>query len=212
MRRVVVDPASPQRDAIQEAGEWIRLGRVAAIPTDTFYGLAANPFDRDAVARVFAVKGRGTERALPLVAADLRQIETTLGRLTPTAAKLAANYWPGPLTLLMPASPALAHDVTGGTGRVGVRVPADPITRDICAAAGFPITATSANISGQPATADPDVVERTLGATVDFLLDTGLTPGGAPSTILDVTGDAVSVVRMGVISWDEIREWLQHHG
>src|SRR5712692_5960482 len=124
MRRVFVDPASPQRDAIEEAAQWILSGGVVAIPTDTLYGLAADPFSAAAVARVFAVKGRPAERALPLVAADAAQISAHLGRLPADAERLAARFWPGPLTLLVAATRTLAKDVSGGTGKVGVRVPA----------------------------------------------------------------------------------------
>lgn len=210
MRRLFVDPGAPQRDAIEEAGTWIRTGGVVAIPTDTLYGLAADPFNAAAVARIFAIKGRAAEQALPLIAADGQQVAAHLGVLAPLAARLAAQFWPGPLTLLVPAAPALAAAVSGGTGRVGVRVPADAIARAICSEAGRPVTATSANISGRPATADPDEVERTLGDLVDILLDTGPTPGGAPSTIVDVSGEEPRLIRAGAISWDDVQRCLLH--
>jgi L-threonylcarbamoyladenylate synthase len=211
MRRVFVDPGAPQRDAIEEAATWIRGGGVVAIPTDTLYGLAVDPFNAAAVARVFEVKGRGADRALPLVAADVAQVEAHLGRLAPDAARLAARFWPGPLTMLVPAPVTLAAGAVGANGLVGVRVPADAIARAVCAAAGRPVSATSANISGAPATADPDVVERTLGGAIDFLLDTGPAPGGEPSTIVEVGRGTVRVVRHGAIAWDEIHSWLQQH-
>lgn len=204
MRRVFVDPESPQRDAIQEAAKWIRGGGVVAIPTDTLYGLAADPFSADAVARVFAIKGRAAGRALPLIAADAAQIAAHLGRLSQTGERLAARFWPGPLTLLVAAPPGLARDVTGGTGKVGVRVPADEVARAICRASGRPITATSANVSGEPASSDPDHVERTLGDRLDLLIDAGPTRGGAASTILDVTGAEPVLIRAGAISWQDI--------
>lgn len=208
MRRVFVDPDSPQRDAIQEAARWILNGGLVALPTDTLYGLAADPFSADAVARVFAVKGRAAERALPLIAAGAAQATEHLGRLPAAGRRLAERFWPGPLTLLVSAPVALARDVTAGTGKVGVRVPADAVARAICAEAGRPITATSANVSGQPATPDPDQVERTLGDRLDLLIDTGMTRGGAPSTIVDVTGADPVLVRAGAISWDDIQAWL----
>lgn len=208
MRRVFVDPESPQRDAIQEAAKWILNGGLVALPTDTLYGLAADPFSAAAVARVFAVKGRAAERALPLIAADTAQVDAHLGGLTAMGQRLADRFWPGPLTLLTTAAPALALDVSGGTGKVGVRVPADAVARAICAAAGRPITATSANVSGEPATSDPDHVERTLSGGIDLLIDTGTTRGGVPSTIVDVTGAEPRLVRAGAISWDDIQAWL----
>ena len=209
MRRVFVDPGAPQRDAIEEAAKWILNGGIVALPTDTLYGLAADPFSAAAVARVFDVKGRAAERALPLIAAGTAQVETHLGTLGEVAARLADRYWPGPLTLLVAAPRAIARDVVGGTGRVGVRVPADGVARAICALAGRPVTATSANLSGAPATADPDVVEETLGDRIDLLIDTGATRGGAPSTIVDVSGAAPALVRAGAIAWEEILEWLK---
>jgi L-threonylcarbamoyladenylate synthase len=208
MRRVFVDPESPQRDAIQEAAKWILDGGLVALPTDTLYGLAADPFSADAVARVFAVKGRMADQALPLIAAAAAQVTQHLGRLPEAGQRLADRFWPGPLTLLVAAPGALARGVTGGTGKVGVRVPADAVARAICAEAGRPITATSANISGEPATPDPDQVERTLGDRIDLLIDTGPTRGGAPSTIVDVTGADPVLVRGGAISWDDIQTCL----
>ena len=208
MRRVFVDPEAPQRDALQEAAKWIRTGGLVALPTDTLYGLAADPFRADAVARVFTVKGRPDGRGLPLIAADADQIAAHLSPLSPVAQRLAAKFWPGPLTLLIPAPAALPRDVTGDTGRVAVRVPAHDIARAICRAADRPITATSANRSGQPATADPAEVERALGEDIDLLIDTGPTRGGAPSTIVDVTGAAPRLVRAGAVSWEDIQAWL----
>jgi L-threonylcarbamoyladenylate synthase len=201
---VFVDPDAPQRDAIQEAAQWILSGGVVAVPTDTLYGLAADPFSPDAVARIFAVKGRAAERALPLIAADAAQVAAHLGPFSAMAERIAARFWPGPLTLLVSAPASLARDVTGGTGKVGVRVPANDVARAICAVARRPITATSANISGDPATADPDDVERTLGLRIDLLIDTGLTPGGAASTIVDVTGAEPVLIRAGAIPWQDI--------
>jgi L-threonylcarbamoyladenylate synthase len=210
MRRVFVDPEAPQRDAIEEAATWIRRGGLVALPTDTLYGLAADPFSNTAVTRLFEAKGRAAERALPLIAADSAQVAAHLGRLSVEAERLAATFWPGPLTLLIAASSALALAVTSGTGAVGVRVPADEVARRICAACGHPVTATSANISGQPATADPDEVERSLGDRIDLLIDAGPTRGGAPSTIVDVSGASPTLVRLGAIPWEDIQLCLQN--
>ena len=199
MTRLAVSPA-----ALQAAADVIAGGGVVAVPTDTLYALAADPFDADGVARVFAVKGRPTDRALPLMAADVAQIVSHLGVLPSTGRRLADRFWPGPLTLLVRAPSALLEQVTGGTGRVGVRVPADRVARDLCRACQRPLTATSANASGEPATPDPDQVERTIGARIDLLLDGGRAPGGPPSTIVDDTGPAPRLVRAGAIAWDEV--------
>lgn len=209
MRRVFVNPERPHRDAVQEAATRIRRGGVVALPTDTLYGLAVDPFRRDAVARVFEVKGRPADRALPLIACDVAQVTASIGPLNAAGERLAATFWPGPLTLLLTAPPGLGADVTGGTGRIGVRIPADAVARAVCRAFGSVVTATSANLSGAPATSDPDEVERTLGARVDLLLDGGPTRGGAPSTIVDVTTAVPRLVRAGAIPWDEIQTCVE---
>jgi L-threonylcarbamoyladenylate synthase len=203
--RLNVDPERPDMAIVERAAASILNGRLVAMPTDTLYGLAADPFNSRAVARVFEVKGRAAARALPLVAADSAQIRRWLGELPAVADRLATRFWPGPLTLLVTAPETLATGVTGGTGVVGVRVPAHAVTRALCAAADRPLTATSANLSGQPATDDPSEVAASLGARVDVLLDAGRTPGGAPSTIIDITGAVPRLVRAGAIPWDAVQ-------
>jgi len=193
---------------VHEAAKLIRAGGVVAIPTDTLYGLAANPFSEEAVLRVFAAKGRPADRPLPLVAADVGQIEAHLGRLPPRAAALAARFWPGPLTLVIAAPAGLAPQVTAGTGSVGVRVPAAAVARAVSLAVGHPITATSANISDEPGTADPAVVEASRGDRIDLLIDGGTTPGGPASTIVDMTVNPPALVRAGAISWEQVQACL----
>ena len=208
MTRLSIDPIAPDAGVIEAAARAIRAGGIVAMPTDTLYGLAADPFDAAALAAYPRLKGRPAERAIPLVAADVDQIAATLGVLPMLARLLAIRFWPGPLTLLMPAPERLPAEVTGGTGRVGVRVPAHAVARALCAACGTPLTATSANKSGQPATNDPDAVAESLGAGIDLLLDAGVTPGGPPSTIIDVTDATPRVIRQGAIPWESIQACL----
>ena len=208
MRRVVIDAHQPDGTVLEEAATLIRAGGIVAVPTDTLYGLAADPFSAAVVERVFAVKGRSSERALPLIAADIEQIEKWLSPIPPAGRRLAAVYWPGPLTLLVARPAALPAAVTGGLEHVGVRVPAHAVARELCRACGRPLTATSANPSGAPASADPGEVARTLGEGIGLLLDAGPTRGGPPSTIVDVSGREVRLVRPGAIPWDEVQAWL----
>ena len=204
MRRIVLAAHLPDRETIGQAASVLRAGGIAAIPTDTLYGLAADPFNRSAVARLFTIKDRAKEKALPLVAASRAQVETSLGALSPLASRLADAFWPGPLTLVVPAPPTLAPEVTGGTDTVAVRVPDHAATRALCDACGWPLTSTSANRSGEPPTADPTVVEHAMGALIDLLVDAGQTPGGPPSTIVDVTDSEPRLVRAGAIPWDAV--------
>jgi L-threonylcarbamoyladenylate synthase len=209
VRRIVVDAANFSAGALDEAVRAIAGGGVIALPTDTLYGLAADPFRPDAVARVFAAKGRSAERALPLIAADIDQVAARIGPLPKLACDLASRFWPGPLTLLLPAPPPMAPGVSGGTGTVGVRVPSHAVARALCRACASPLTATSANISGANPPADPDEVARTLGGRIELLVDAGTTPGGPPSTIVDATGTMPRLVRAGAIAWEEIQAWLR---
>lgn len=204
MQRLIVDPVSPDPAVIRRAAEVLRGGGLAIIPTDTLYGLAANPFDPAAVVRVFTVKRRDAGQGLPLIAADRAQVERVLGPLSADAARLAERYWPGPLTLLVPRAAALDADVTGGRAQVAVRVPDHRVARAVCEACGTLLTATSANISGEPPSNDPDVVARTAPAGIDVLLDAGPTPGGPPSTIVDLAGVQPVLVRPGAIPWQEV--------
>jgi L-threonylcarbamoyladenylate synthase len=204
MVRILVHPEQPEAAAIERAAAVLRSGGVAVIPTDTLYGLAANPFDAAAVDRVFAIKGRLAERALPLVAASADQVREWIGALPPMGERLAARFWPGPLTLVVAAPRSIAPAVTGGGPTVGVRVPDSAVARALCAASGVPLTATSANRSGALPTREPDVAAEALGADVDVLIDAGATPGGAPSTIVDVTGAEPQLIRAGAIAWDDV--------
>ena len=209
MIRILVDPERPDCASIERAASVIRLGGVAAIPTDTLYGLAADPGNVEAVRRVFAIKGRSATQGLPLVAADIPQVEQWFGVLPVMGIRLGSRFWPGALTLLVSAPSRLVSEVTGGLPTVGVRVPGHAVTRALCAACGFPLTATSANFSGEPATSDPDAVIRALGDAVDVTVDAGRSPGGLASTIVDVTSSAPRLVRAGAISWDEIQACVQ---
>ena len=192
---------------LERAAAVIRAGGLVAIPTDTLYDLAADPFNRDAVARVFFAKKRDPGRPLPLIAFDTAQVCARFGELSHAARRLADRYWPGPLTLLIPACNDLAPDVTGGSSRVAVRVPAHEVARRLCRAAGRPLTATSANVSGKTAT---HIADQVVGMEeIEVLLDAGATPGGPPSTIVDTTGPEARLVRAGAIPWHEIQACLR---
>lgn len=210
MIRVVIDPDRPDPAAIERAAELVRKGGVAGIPTDTLYGLAVDPFNDLAVLRIFAIKGRPGDRALPLVASSADDVRRRLGAMSDVGQRLAERFWPGPLTLVMRAPEDLPVSVVASGGTIGVRVPAHAAARAMCQAAGGLLTATSANISGAAPTDNPDDVEASLGGAIDVLVDAGITPGGPASTVVDVTGDRPRLIRAGAVSWDEITECLLH--
>lgn len=207
MRRLIVSSTDPEAAAIEAAAEAIRRGGLVGFPTDTLYGIAADPFNPEAVRRVCTLKGRMAGQPLPLVAADTAQVEAAVGPLSDVGRVLAAEFWPGPLTLLLRAPNGLAAEVSAGTGRVGVRVPAHPVPRALCARAASLLTATSANRSGEPPSDDADGVAQSIGPGLDVLIDGGPTPGGLPSTIVDVSERRL--VRAGAVPWEKIDACLR---
>jgi L-threonylcarbamoyladenylate synthase len=208
MRRLTVDPDAPARDVMRRAGAVVRRGGLIAYPTDTFYGLAVDPRQEAAVGRLFEAKGRPPESALPLIAADLDQARL-VARLTPLAERLAARFWPGPLTLVVEAAGGLAPAVLAGGRTVAVRVPAHAVARRLAEETGVAITATSANRSGDPPAASAAEVEVAVGSSIDALLDAGATRGGAASTIVDATGAVPVLLREGAVAWGRVLESVE---
>ena len=206
MVRLHIDPDCPSPELLREAGDAIRRGGVVAYPTDTFYGLAVDPRSTGSVEELYRVKQRDPDRPVPLIAADEDQVLQQVGPMTEAARRLAARFWPGPLTLVIEAAPSLCAGVRGSGQRVAVRVPADLIARSLAGTTGHPITATSANLSGQKPASTADEVAAVLGESIDLLLDAGALPGRLPSTIVDVTGPGPVLVRMGAVSWERVLE------
>jgi L-threonylcarbamoyladenylate synthase len=185
-------------------------GEVIAYPTETFYGLGVDPHNVQAVVRVFAVKGRPPGEPLPLIASDIGQIERCCGALSPLAARLGQRFWPGPLTLVLPiAFGRFPHELTGGRSSVAVRIPDHLGAIAVATSIGGLITSTSANRSAQPPADTADAVIDALGDDVAVVVDSGPTPGGAPSTIVDVTTVTPRLVRVGAVSWERVLESLQ---
>jgi len=213
MRRVTVgagaDPRTNLR-ALVDAVIVLARGGIVAVSTDTVYGLAVDPQSPAAIARLITVKGRSGDQAIALISADMAQVVDDLGALPPVAQKLARRYWPGPLTLLVPRPASMPPALTGGSPLVGVRVPDDDTARELCRAWGHLLTATSANISGEPASEDPDYVARVFAdRDVDLLLDSGKTSGGPPSTVVEAAGKEVRLVRPGAIAWEAVQVCAQ---
>jgi len=207
--RLHVDPHAPDPAAIGAAAAAVLDGGVVAYPTDTLYGLAVDPRRTDAVRRVYALKGRTPDRALPLVAADLAQVVAALGPLDEAERRLADACWPGPLTLVIPVRTGLAPDVAAADGTIAVRVPAHKVARALAGAVGFPVTATSANPSGRDAPATADEVAAALGESIALLVDGGPTAGGPPSTIVRVSASGPRLLRAGAIPFARVLELLQ---
>lgn len=204
-----IDPDHPEPAVLAEAAAILERGGIIACPTDTLYGLFGDPTSPEAVSRLFDLKGRPADRAVPLVADSLTQIEAQISPLPPLARRLATRWWPGPLSLLIPAGPAIVPGVHGSTGLVAVRVPAHPVARALCRVVGKPLMATSANRSGEPPATTADEVRERVGQTLSFVLDGGPAPGGPPSTIVDVSGSEPRLVRAGAVDWARVLTSLE---
>jgi L-threonylcarbamoyladenylate synthase len=201
--------AAPRLPAgLADAIRWMRAGGVVAFPTDTFYGLAADPRRDAAVRALFEVKHRDEQAAVPLIAASRAQVESAFGACNEVTGRLADAFWPGPLSLVFDAPDTLSAAVHRGRDSVAVRVPAHETARALAEGLGFPITATSANLSGAPPVQDPADLDRVARDPRVFVLDGGPTPGGAPSTIVDARTTPVMLIRAGAIAWDRVLPFL----
>ena len=204
-----ISPEKPDPAAIRYAAEFIRRGELVAIPTDTFYGIAADPFNLAAVDQIYRVKGRPETRALPILVHTTTQA-LALSRDVPyTFHKLAAKFWPGPLTLLVEASTGVPLKVTAHTGNVALRWPKSAVVDALIDLVKGPITGTSGNISGQPACASAVELLEQMGDRLPLIIDAGETPGNLASTIVKLEGDDWAVMREGVISEQEIRTAIE---
>jgi L-threonylcarbamoyladenylate synthase len=199
-RELLVNPTAPDASAIGVAADALRAGGLIAFPTETVYGLGANALDAAAVARVFAAKGRPSANPLIVHVADRDKAASLTTDWSPAAEKLAVAFWPGPLTLVVRKTAYIPSAVTAGGATVAVRVPAHPVALALLAAAGVPVAAPSANRSGELSPTTAAHVRTSLGDRIDVLLDGGACPGGLESTVVDVTGDVVRLLRPGLIS------------
>ena len=204
MRRLLVSSFSPRARDLTPACEWLAKGGVISYPTDTLYGLAADPGSPDAVKALFDLKGRGADRALPFVAASLEQVDAWCGPLDPRSAALARQYWPGPLSLVLAAPSGLAAQVIDPQHTVAIRVPGHPVARALCEAWGAPLPATSANRSGDPPARRVDQLGEIGDDARVLVVDGGDAPGGEPSTIVDARGPEPILLRRGAIDWDRV--------
>jgi L-threonylcarbamoyladenylate synthase len=196
-------------NAIEEAAQILRDGGVVAAPTDTLYGIMASALDAAAIARVFGAKGRSPDAPLPLLAAEVADIERYASRLPDVGRTLAEKFLPGPLTLVVSGAGNLPGALTGGLPTVGVRVPDHRVPRELARRLGHAITGTSANRSGMPPATTAAEVREQLGDGVDYVVDGGPTPGGVGSTVVDVSVDPPALVREGAIPWGAIEAALR---
>jgi len=200
-------PAS-QPEAISHAADILRNGGLVAFPTDTVYGLAARLFDGWAVEGLYLVKGRGPEKAIAVLLANLEQLNQAASQFPESARLLAKAFWPGPLTLVVPRRPEVPEQVSA-LPTIGVRIPAHPVALELLTATG-PLAVTSANLSGSENTLSAEDVVGQLGGRIHLILDGGRSPGGLPSTVLDCTVTPPKLLRAGPITIEMIRQTIAH--
>jgi len=211
MKIVKVDPEKPDGEIIRKAAEVLKIGGVVVYPTETLYGLGANVFDVNAVQRVFEIKGRDLKKPSSVAFRNLEQAKKFL-EFTPAAENLARKFLPGPLTIILNSK--IEFDTFLGGNKVSVRIPDNQVAQAVLDEIKFPITATSANLSGGK---DPievkDILEH-IGDKVDLILDAGKCKYGKPSTVIDATTDEVTIVREGIISkeklYTELSNWISN--
>ena len=204
---VEIDPEEPQSEAMERAAAAIRRGQVVAIPTDALYMLVADPFNLQGVKRVFEAKGRELHRSLPLLVRDSLMVEEYAAELNNRFALLARRFWPGPLTIIVPASAKIPLRVTGNTGRLAVRQSRSIVANRLVSMLNQPLISTSANQSGLPTCRSGIEVFGTMDGRVDLVLDGGACIGEG-STTVDITEPYWKVIRSGAIEEKEIAECL----
>jgi L-threonylcarbamoyladenylate synthase len=205
---VEINPEEPQPEVLERAAAAVRRGKVAAIPTDALYTLVADPFNLGAVAQVFQAKGREPHRSLPILVGDLMMAEELASELSNRFFILARRFWPGPLTIIVPASARVPLKLTGNTGRLSLRQSRSKVANQLIAMLNQPLISTSANISGRPTCRSGIDVFGMMDGRVDLVIDGGMC-NGAGATTVDITEPYWRLIRAGAIEEKEIAECLQ---
>ena len=205
---VEINPDEPQPEVLERAAAAVRRGKVAAIPTDALYTLVADPFNLGAVAQVFQAKGREPHRSLPILVGDLMMAEELASELSNRFFILARRFWPGPLTIIVPASARVPLKLTGNTGRLALRQSRSKVANQLIAMLNQPLISTSANISGRPTCRSGIDVFGMMDGRVDLVIDGGMC-NGAGATTVDITEPYWRLIRAGAIEEKEIADCLQ---
>jgi L-threonylcarbamoyladenylate synthase len=203
-QRSTIIPRSAPR-AIEWAAEEIARGGVVAIPTDTVYGLVASLAHAEAIERIYALKGRPEEQPLPVLVASVDALEHVTSFVDGRVQMLLNEFWPGPVTVVIPSDRNLPAAVLGPGNTVGVRIPNHPLAIEVIGKAGGAVASTSANRSGEAPALTAADVEATFGAELDLILDGGIAPGGRASTVVAIRGDTLKILREGPIDESELQ-------
>ena len=199
-----IAPNASLKDHTNRIRNILEDGGVIAFPTDTYYGLGVNPFNRKGIRRIFEIKSRRANKPLLVLVASEAQIDQLVQSRSQQANRLIKKFWPAPLTLIFNAVPELPDILTANTGKVGIRLPGNKWTRRLVKAVGCPLTATSANRNNEANLKTAEEVEQTFGTEIDLIIDPGPAPGGKVSTLLDTTVSPPVLIRRGAVTQQEI--------
>lgn len=205
---IKIDANNPETDKLEYAAEVLRNGGLVAFPTETVYGLGANALDKTAVAKIFEAKGRPSDNPLIVHIADNSDLDMLSKNIPEITGSLVEEFWPGPLTLVMPKAPAIPRIVTAGLDSVAVRMPSHPIARALISKAGVPIAAPSANSSGRPSPTCAGHVIEDLDGKIDVIIDGGSVEVGLESTVLDITSPVPAILRPGGVTYEQLASLL----
>lgn len=204
-------PVQDNEDTRSRAAQVIAGGGVVAFRTDTFYGLGADPFNREALRRVNSLKGRDGGKPILIVISDADEAERFINR-SPRFNAVSARHWPGALTIVVEAKSEVPEELTAGSGTVGLRLPDDEMVRSFIRACGGALTATSANLAGEPPASLAEEVAQSFPAGLDLIVDGGAARGDKPSTVLDLSGPRIRLIREGAVSRIALQETLRELG
>ncbi len=186
----------------------LRRGEVIAFPTETLYGLGADALNAAAVEKVFQLKGRDPANPIPVLIADRSMLSRLVLNVSPLAERLIAHFWPGPLTIVLPARRDIARPLVSAAGNIGVRISSQPIANELVQALGHPLTATSANPSGRPAARNGREARDYFSGQIDIFVDGGTLTSKTGSTVVEISGDLIKIIRQGDIARSKLEEVL----
>ncbi|MFP4117670.1 MAG: L-threonylcarbamoyladenylate synthase [Candidatus Woesearchaeota archaeon] len=209
-RVIEIDPQDISQEKVVDAAAYIRRGEVVGLPTETVYGLGANAFDAVAVKRIYEAKGRPSDNPLIVHIADMEVLDEIVSYVPDDAKKLMADFWPGPLTIVLPRSEKVPGIVTAGKDTVGVRMPSHPVFREIAREAGVPIAAPSANLFSRPSPTTAEAVFSDMDGRIPLIISSGPCDTGIESTIISFAGERPMLLRPGGVSLEELEDSIGH--
>lgn len=205
---ITIDPEKIEEDKLEVACKILKKEGIVVYPTETYYGLGAGCFFRRAVKQIYGLKKRDGVKPMSVVISDIGMLNSIVAEIPPLFPALAADFWPGPLTMIFKATPQIPQELLGSGNTVGVRLPSHPWLRALVKGAGFPLIATSANVSEQKEISEPDRVISEFEGKVELIINGGKTPGKFPSSVIDLSLDNPKILRDGAVPASELKKYL----